>query len=354
MTSRMQIATVVLAACVTGLVPQRANGQGAAQAAGTQQAREASAAAPAEAHQAWLRGTATELAQAGGARRLALAALLVSIADSELEEAAGRSEARGWLERASLLAGNDAVANLMLAGGTASNVAGLGPAHRAAAAARWRAAEPDNLAPLLYLELKPTELVAAGAVTSRFDLHYMEAIRWMAGALAEHPPSAAVQAALDADASAEWPKTEMTNAERATLMAATMVTAFAIPNLQQLMAACAAEVADADPRHRAACERIAATMRRASDTVLGADMGRALAWGLALPDERRELDAEQRQRAWSTRQFAAATSGEGALNLVPLHADPTIDTEQALTARAIAEAGLPSAPPDGWKAPGKP
>lgn len=346
--SRKRIAVAVFAACAIGTALQAHAGT-AVPGHGGARAPDPVSEAAMDAHRAWRIDTAVRLSVNGDARELALAALLASSGDVDAEgnvALVAEPEAAAWARRASANAAGDAIANLLLASAHADDPASAGIRH--AAAARWRTAEPDNLAPLLYLDLEPAELVAAAADSRRFSLHVVETIRWAAGAMAAHPPTAEMQAAFDAEWYAAGEGAAPGAREQAMLQAAGIVVAFAIPNLGQLTEACGADAMETDPPRRDACAHVAAVMRHASDTELGAGIGRALSRRLASPDALAGLDAEDRQRRWTTQQMGIALPGHVPSALLALYADPALTTEQALAERAILEAGLPLVPPDDW------
>lgn len=340
--ARMQAAAVVLAACVMVVAPR------AAQAGDGLPTDDPVADAATQAHQAWISDAAAKLADDGGARQLALAALLLPGAtgpDQRLPPEHVVPEAIDWARRASAGAGHDVVANRLLTAFKSGGDAATDEIRRRAAE-RWRAAEPDNLAPLLFAGLPPRELFAAATRTARFDLHHLEVVRWTWQAIAQHPPAPGLAAEL-ASHGYRAGHVPVGADERALMLAIGLAAASWIP-AQPLVDACSREATEADAGRRDACAHVAGVMRQASDTEFGTSVGRALARRLATPDELRALDAEARVGAWWALQFAIASEGEAARGMHAYFADPAVDTEQALAERVIADAGLSLVPPDGW------
>ncbi len=352
MTSAKLAAAVLAVACMSapGVAPAGEPGQAPATGSAPDRAEEAAAVA----HHGQLRQAAYALAgEDGTARDFALAALLLAVAQETGADASGPPvhaadpDAGRWITRAAAEAKHDVLANLLLLGVTEGTDATATAIVRREAAARWRAAEPDNLAPLLFMELEPSALLAAAGGTTRFHLHYVEATGWAAQALVAQ--EAALEGASDGRGDGIVDGAAAGAEERATTLAAGVVAAFALPSLQPLSEACSVEAAAADVAREAACRHVATTMRSASDTRIGAMFGRAIARRLSTAEDAAFLDAEERDSDWRVRQFLVATTGGNAAGLHRYYTDATLATERSLEERVIRDAGLSLVPPEGWE-----
>lgn len=224
-----------------------------------------------QAYRSYHARAAEALAAQGDARGLAIAALLLPPTDSRPVEGvvpddevpsqpvATDPRVALWRQQASAAAGGDVLADALLSsidvGGEADVTLGR------AAAARWRAAEPDNLAPRLAAG-DPIEMVLADAGSlRRFDLHYLDTTRAIAAALRAHPPTEAERALLAPDGA---PVDEI-----AALAASGMASALTLPSLRPLFEACSPAATDDMPARADACRGVAETMRSSSDSALG-------------------------------------------------------------------------------------
>src|SRR5690606_40653580 len=102
---------------------------------------------------------AVEIAASGEPRDLALAAVLHAMATAG-EDVGVDDPAAGWRARAAPAAGDDVLANALLAF-----------AGEAEAARRWARAEPDNIAPLLFQDGGLDALPAGAPRLTRLDPH---------------------------------------------------------------------------------------------------------------------------------------------------------------------------------------
>jgi hypothetical protein len=136
---------------------------------------------------------------------------------------------------------------------------------RAAATRRWQALEPDNLAPRLWAlgdgQRLDSAALQALATARRFDVHFGQLAPAL---LAAWPPGQ--PRALQVDLIVRAIGVE----------AAAMVSA-----LQPLSSACREHAADAQAR--AACQQLARTLIRHSDTMLGVGVGLGLGRAAGLP-----------------------------------------------------------------------
>lgn len=312
--------------------------------------------AHAAAGQAYSRRLAGALAADGGARELAFAAILRRIAAADAVAAApppgDAPSARvppdpaveRWLDAAATRAGADVLANqLLIAAGDAS-----AQTLRAQAAQRWQAAEPGNLAPLLWQSIPADALLADARRASHADTRMYEGIRWIAAAYRRHPPDAAERAALAGDG-------DFDEAEFAAMSAMALWTAIAMPALRPLMEACRGDALQATATRRADCRNVALLLAERSDALVLRHAGLGLLQATAIDSHSRaEAEARQRRMDWQMLQWgevARRQERDGAAQFVRLLADPAIDTEQQLVERVLAEAGVPLDPPPGWVSP---
>ena len=329
---------VLLAALAT---PVLAQPQPAPSAAELQRAR-----AQADAWQAYALRVAKALGRSDGARDLALAALLDTMARPAEEGAATpTAEAAGWRERTAARGAGDAITQQLL---LAAGIAGNDGAAVATAARRWQALDPGNLAPLLLQGLEPEALLAAAAGARHHALDPYPLQRWVAGVLRRHPPGAAEWAAFG-----DGPRP---SAEAYAAGWAASLQALLAPDYRAVLGACTGRQLRVAGRAEA-CRHLSSLLlarpQTALDERIGLSMARALTRSAA---ERAPLDARRRGVDWRQEQMAALAMAEGAATgqaeaFARLLADPAIDTEDALVRRALADAGLAQEPPAGWRAP---
>ena len=284
------------------------------------------------------------LAETGQPRDLALAAVLEELTSVDAEgRIADNPTADAWRAAAAAGAGADVIANSMLMMGEEA-----ASAVREAAALRWAQAEPDNIAPRLLLEGGAEMALARARDMRRFDLHMYDQVRWIQSALLRHPPTAAERAVLLGSDGG-------TAEERAAISAMGLWAAVAMPTLQPLAEACGGSALRATPARRADCEHIARTLVGYSDTSLGQMFGIGMLERMAgSASGRAEVQALQRRMDWQMLEWgriATAQERDGAAQFVRLLADPSVQTEQDLVERILAEAGVPLDPPAGWQPP---
>lgn len=302
---------------------------------------EAPAPAQAAAHLAYGQRLATTLAQEGGARELALAALLVAAA----EEDAGRSpQVEAWRRAAAAAAGTDVLANQLLVASAASDEDAIARE----AARRWQAAEPDNLIPLLHAGLTIDALLAQAGGASRADAGLYPGVRWIASAWRRHPPQAAEQAAMTGGQPLDLE-------EAAAVTAMGLWAATAMPGYAPLVEACDQRMLRALPARRGDCRHVALLLADRStsiaDQAAGLAMLRALASSAA---ERDEVDARARRMDWRMLQWgrlARQQPRDGAGQFARLLADASVTSEQQLVDRVLAEGGVAPEPPADWTPP---
>ena len=298
----------------------------------------------------WSERSAAALAATGQARDLALAATLRDVAtrapddpDTEAPSVAAAPDPRAdaWRREAATRAGDDMLANRLLAhGGDAAT--------RLRMAQRWLGTEPQNFAPLLMRGGDMDVMLADARSATRFDLHMLDDVRWMQAALLRTPPTAAERAAL-LGGEAFVPE------ESAAIHAMTLWSAFAMPAINPLVRACDAQAMRDDAPRRQDCRHVASLMADHSDTQLGTMIGLLLLDRLAgSATERAGIAARRRALDWRNLEWGRASMTlprDGAGQLVRFLADPTIRTEQDLVERALQEAGISPDPSPGWQPP---
>ncbi|MGJ4803165.1 hypothetical protein [Luteimonas sp. SDU82] len=300
----------------------------------------------AQAHQAYLQRVAGALSRERGARELALAALLRAAgtqADASSAATAPDPQAQAWLKTAA--ARPDAgLPVLRLLTAAAAPDDGLRPA----AARRWQAAEPGNLMPLLHAGLDIDALLAQARTASRADGGMYEDVRWIAATLRRHPPDAAEQAAMTGGQ-------EFHGDEAAAVAAMGLWAASATPDYAALVEGCGQATLRALPARGEDCRRVAVLLAEHSTSLAGEHAGLAMLRALAsTAAERDAVDARQRGMDWRMLQWgrlARQQPRDGAAQFARLLADATIDSEQQLVERVLAEGGVAPEPPPGWVPP---
>ncbi|MCD9028011.1 hypothetical protein LDO26_07295 [Luteimonas sp. BDR2-5] len=347
---------MLLAALVAGLLIPAAQAQAPyagfddVDAPATRAADEAADAAWA----GYLQRSAGALAASGQPRELAFAATLRSLTlQGDAAPAAGDApstavppdpQVEAWREAAAQKAGDDVLANVLLVQGNDA----ASTRRRVRAAQRWLAADPQNLAPLLFRGGGIDALLADARSAQRFDLQMLPQVRWMQSALLRQSPTAAERAAFAGDG-------DYDAAEHAAISATAIWSAVAIPALQTLVEGCAPEATRANPARLRECRHVARLMADASDTQLGRMIGVALLERTAASAaERADAQARRRTQDWQMLEWGRASAQlprDGAAQYARLLADPSIRSELDLVERALQEAGVPSTPPAGWQPP---
>ena len=307
---------------------------------------------------------AGDLARSDGARDLALAALLQATARPGEEGAAGarstsavaagapstaaaaEADAERWRTQAAARGANDVVTQQLLL--AAAHARGDADA-AVAAARRWQALSPGNLAPLMHQGLDAIAVLAAAAQAGHNAPDPYPMMRWAAAALTRHPPTAAEWAAFG-----DGPRPDA--AANAAVWASSLYVGWLLPGYQDVLGACTGRQLDA-PGRAGACGHLAGLLLARPQTVLderiGLSMARALTRSAA---ERAPLDARRRGVDWRQEQLAELVAREegdaaAAERQARLLADPAIDSEDALVRRILADAGLAQEPPAAWRAP---
>lgn len=300
--------------------------------------------------QAWMRRSADALAATGQPRELALAAVLRDIVDRDgrmpdtdapSRPAVASPQAAAWRRDAAARAGDDVLANALL-------TYGADEATRLRAAQRWLGSDARNLAPLLVRGGGADALLADARAATRFDHGMLDQVRWMQTALLRTPPTADERRTFaDGD--------DFVPAEHAAIVAMSLWSAYAMPNIQPLLQACDPAAAGGDATRLRDCRHIGTVMADASDTRIGQLFGFAILRRIAsTPADQAAVDARRRTYDWQMYEWGRVTEQaprDGADRFVRDLADASIRDEHALIARALHEAGVAPEPPADWQAP---
>ena len=303
--------------------------------------------AAADAWQGYATRVARALGQSDGARDLALATVLEATAGpaDETGIAPPTAEATAWRDAAASRGAGDAITQQLL---LAAAIAGGDPDAADAAAGRWQALSPGNLAPSMFQGLRADAVLGVAAQASHNAPDHFALQRWVAGAMRRHPPTAAEWAAFG-DGSQLSP-------DASAALAAVTVQGLLVPDYRDVLGACTGRQLGA-PGRAAACRHMSGLLLSRPETLLderiGLSMARALTRSAA---ERAPLDARRRGVDWREEQMAALARREGGgATAADAHAralaDASIDTEDALVRRILSEAGVALQPPAGWRAP---
>lgn len=294
----------------------------------------------AEAWAAYATRVARSLARSDGSRDLALAALLGALA-APAGEGPLDGELPRWREAAAKRGASDVTTQQLLY--AAAAVAGEADA-ATAAAGRWQALEPGNLAPRLLQARDGASALAAAQAADHHRPDPLALQRWATSALARHAPTAAEWAAFG-----EGP--QPADAVHAAAWAATLPPLLA-PDYRPVLGACTGR-GGPGPR-AAACSQLARLLLARPQTVLDERIGLSIASAQATPAELAALDARARGIDWRQEQLAVLAEREDGRDgtlLARLLAQPGIDGEDALARRMLAEARMAQEPPADWRAP---
>ncbi|TWT19333.1 hypothetical protein FQY83_13335 [Luteimonas marina] len=309
--------------------------------------------ARADAYRSHALRVADGLADTGGSRELVLAAIqrrsaltMIRDGDAPSFRVPPDAEAGAWMRAAAARAGDDVIANQLLVGAAR----GEDSAIRRDAARRWQAAEPDNLMPLLYLDLPTDELLVQARRSIHVETHMYDGVRWMVSALLRHPPTPMERAAI-ADGGPYVAE------EAAAISAMGIWLAFVGPNLLPLRQACGDAELRVVPARAADCRHVATLLADRSGSAMEQGIGLLMLRELAGSQAEREaIDVRRKRRDWQMQRWgalAAQQPRDGAEQFVRLLADPAIRTEQQLVERVLQEAGVSLEPPAGWTPPGR-
>lgn len=299
---------------------------------------------------AYLERVATELVSRGDARSLALAAVIKenqatrSWFDGKSfvfeERTDGASTASALRKSAMALAKDDVLVYILLISGNSES----GKESRLEAADRWAALEPDNLAPFLNSRGDTAVLQAPHAEFARMDVHYVQQLRWIAGALLADPPTAAEAKALY--------RGEVDTAEKFASALATSLWAVTLTPFVDIVHACKGTALDVEPGRRTRCRAIADVMSAKSDTLIGRSIGLAMLANVMTEGEKPFVAERRREHDWQLKQWSLVSAENDNKNrneFLRLINDTRNSSEIEVMHAMLAEAGIPSDPPAGWK-----
>src|SRR5690606_12005470 len=169
-----------------------------------------------------------------------------------------------------------------------------------AAAGRWQALEPGNLAPRLLQARDGASALAAAQAADHHRPDPLALQRWATSALARHAPTAAEWAAFG-----EGP--QPADAVHAAAWAATLPPLLA-PDYRPVLGACTGR-GGPGPR-AAACSQLARLLLARPQTVLDERIGLSIASAQATPAELAALDARARGIDWRQEQLAVLAERE--------------------------------------------
>lgn len=292
---------------------------------------------------------AEDLAEEDGARALALAARLRTMALEAEAYSAGReapfeivdAKIARWLEQAERAGANDTVVIAL----TLPLLRAIDPQRHADAVRRWRDAEPDNLAPLLHAGLSGEALLEAARGTVRSQDHFFEIVR-LTAQVVERPRSGPVARVLQRVAR---PAGE---GGRATY-AATLGTRIASANLPQY-AELTRPCRGAEGMRRLQCRHIGEVLSTRGGTLMERLVGVSLLRDTAEDDAQRAQAAALRRRYdWLIARNAELSGRDledHAARLLAQVGKAPPSSEVEMLERLLLDLGIPSEPPAGWRA----
>jgi hypothetical protein len=216
-------------------------------------------------------------------------------------------------------------------------------ARRQALVARWRALEPQNLAPLFHATLPETALFEAAAATSAYDSHYDDVLRLFIDALLRTSPSALARMAGS--------QPGLTREEQAATLALVFWASSGTPPFQRLSTPCRAE--DLSATRKQACRRIAEVLLRRSDVLIAEGIGASIFLrGPGTAAEKAEANVYKREGDWlgTCTSLAYQRDPRGlARRFAQLIRGGQHVTERAVMRQLAIESGFPPSPPAGWQ-----
>lgn len=293
---------------------------------------------------------ASQLAASGKPRELAFAATLQRFADevqgsttATTTASPASAQETQWLREAAAKAGDDVIAWTLLLQDDASS-------HRNAAA-HWQALEPGNLAAWIAGDAASEALFDAVRRTTYYDGHMYPRVRWMAGTLRAHPPTAEEAKWLMAGDRPDAPPFDL---EEFSAMAAFGIDmAVAMPALMPLTDGCRDEALQVTATRRDTCRHVAGLLLDKPRSLQAESIGIALLGELARnPAEQAAVAERRRQFDWRMQQFMQLMMKDAEPDnaaFLRLFNNPDIDNEIELTERLLREAGVPLQPPADWE-----
>lgn len=300
---------------------------------------------------AYLDRLAAELVSRGDARSLALGSVINDnratrssfdgksfVFDEKIDGASTASELR---KSAMALAKDDVLVYILLLSGTSES----GRQSRLEASGRWAELEPDNLAPALEARGDTGVLQATPAEYARMDVHYVQQLRWIAGAILASPPTAAEAKALY--------RGEADTAEKFATSLATSLWATTLMPFIEIVRACKGAALDVEPGRRERCRTIADVMSAKSDTLLGRAIGLVMLANVVAEEEKPLVAERRRQHDWQLKQWSLVSAEKGKKNsdeFLGLINDPRNSSEIDVMHVMLSEAGISPNPPEDWVA----
>jgi hypothetical protein len=291
---------------------------------------------------------ADEVAALGDAQALALAAMLRdgAMMGAGPESTVGPKtpptrmdgKVREWIDEAQRRA-PDEVTVLVLA----VYLERYDEARRQALVARWRALEPQNLAPVFHATLSEAALFETAATTSVYDSHYDDVLRLIIDTLSRASSPALARMGVA--------QPGMTREEQAAAMALVFWATSGIPAFQRLSTPCRAEALSAMRQQE--CRRIAGVLLHRSDVLIAEGIGAGIFLrGPGTAAEKAEANVYKREGDWlgTCTNLAYQRDPRGlARRFAQLIRGGQHVTERAVMRQLAIESGFPPSPPAGWQ-----
>lgn len=216
-------------------------------------------------------------------------------------------------------------------------------ARRQTLVARWRALEPQNLAPLFHTALSETALFEAAAATSGYDSHYDDVLRLFIDTLLRASPSALARMS---GAQPGWAREE-----QAAALALVFWASSGTPPFQRLSTPCRGE--DLPATRQQECRRIAEVLLRRSDVLIAEGIGAGIYLrGPGTATEKAEANVYKREGDWlgACMSLAYQRDPRGMVRrYAQLIRGGQHVTERAVMRQLAIESGFPPTPPAGWR-----
>lgn len=291
---------------------------------------------------------AAAVAEGGDAQALAVAALLRTAGLPPAEDVKADASAmakpgmddtvRDWLDTAERQAPDDVVRLVV-----AIYLERFDEGRRQALIARWRALEPDNLVPILFLRLPDSALFDAAMTANVYDSHYDDFLRAVFTSLMR--PSIQSRVRLRAAQEGVLPE------EYVAALANNAWFSTSMPSLDPISSPCRKQ--PLDEVRRAPCRRLAEILVGRSDTLLSELIGVAIMKRHANTSaELREIEERHRTLRWITRCSSESYERDPRTHMkryAQILKAAGAFTEQSMLRQFALEAGYPPVPPPGWQ-----
>lgn len=291
---------------------------------------------------------ADDVAALGDGQSLALAAMLRDGAmlgagpqDTVVADAPPKrmdEKVREWIDEAQRRAPDEATVLVL-----AVYLERYDEARRQALVARWRALEPQNLAPLFHATLPESALFEAAAATSVYDSHYDDVLRLLIDSLLRASPSALARMGGS--------QPGMTREEQAAALALVFWASSGTPPFQRLSTPCRAE--DLSATRQQECRRIAGALLHRSDVLIAEAIGAGIFLrGPGTAAEKAETKVYKRDGDWLGTCTSLAYQRDPrrlARRFAQLIRGGQHVTERAVMRQLAIESGFPPSPPAGWR-----